>query len=83
MVEGETEEEGCQWERRRRKRENCVAGIKKSPAYILVSATGRKRAVTPDPYDKKLSKRAWEASAMRWRQSLRDELHELHVHWED
>ena len=80
MAEGETEEE--KWERRRRKRENGVAGIKKSPAYILVSASGRKRAVTPDAYDKK-SKIAWEKSAKEWRQALRDELHELHVHWED
>ena len=62
------------------KRENGIAHIKKTPAYIVVTVAGHKRSVTPDPYDKNVSKRAWEKSVMQFRKHLREELHELHAH---
>ena len=67
------------WLRRRQKREAAVYAIKKTPAYILVRCRGNVRAETPNPHDRRMSKRKWESSIMRWREGLRRELLLIHL----
>ena len=66
--------------RRLKKRQEAVSAIKRTPAYIVtVQMRGNNRAKTPDPDDLRVNKRPWEFSVMRWRQSLRDSLREIHM----
>jgi hypothetical protein len=66
------------WEVRRQKREQCVAGIKESVDYqqmlqlrnldLLDTAAAPK---TPDATDRYIAKRTWEADAMYWRHEVK------------
>jgi len=66
------------WQRRAAKRRQAVAAIKSSPEYKTFAAV--REAVspsttspsTPDPEDRGLSKRTWEAKVMQWRAALRN-----------
>lgn len=67
----ETQDETT-WERRHLKRCAAVAAIHRSPEYVHFRASHVPvRCPTPDPWDRQLSKRQWEAAVMRWRRSLR------------
>lgn len=58
------------WERRIRHRRAAVTHIKFTPEYVA-SNTHFSRPRTPDPEDRKLSKRSWEKSLQAWRRDLR------------
>ena len=60
------------WRGRVAKRLAIVQAVKASPAYALCSGCSV-RSGTPDPFDRKVSKRSWERSMQQFRQSLRDE----------
>jgi len=65
------------WQRRTDKRSLAVATIKASPEYQLYVSNRDHETisvpapVTPDPDDRSVSKRSWEAGVMRWRSTLR------------
>ena len=66
------------WERRMGHRAAGVAAVKRSKQYVIVTEnpnTARPR--TPDPTDRKLSKRAWERRMQQWRMDLDDVVREL------
>lgn len=67
--------------RREASRWSVVATVKRGNAYVstlLVSSTGHlsdeQRPLTPDPLDRSMSKRTWEAMVKHWRQRL------IHIH---
>ena len=68
------------WARRHRKRTEGIAAIKRTHEYqefcrcsqeYQDSCRHRLRLSEPDPADKRMSKRAWEAAVQRWRFDLR------------
>ena len=68
------------WARRHRKRTEAIAAVKRSPEYQMFckcsqehqdSCRLRLRLDEPDPCDRSMSKRAWEAAVQRWRFDLR------------
>jgi len=60
------------WQRRVQKRHAIVAHIKGTAEYKSCSAMQRaSRPITPDPYDRSVSKRQWEGIIVNWRNSLR------------
>ena len=63
------------------KRFRGVCAVQRTPAYILVKMHRPRRPPTPDPHAK-LSKRQWEATMMRYRRDLREELHNLSRDWQ-
>ena len=72
--EGEEEEEVSEatWARRLRKRTGGVEAIKRSEDYLQVTADpSHPRPKTPDPHDRKVSKRSWERSVQVWRFDLK------------
>ena len=75
MVADETPEETR--ERRVAKRVEGVGALMRTPAYIVVTLLCAEPPPGPDPHDETLSKRTWEKSMMRWRNALRDALHQL------
>ena len=69
-VNEECEEET--WQTRSAHRVAGVKAVKRSADYIRVTANSlTPRPRTPDPIDRKLSKRAWERSVQQWRIDLR------------
>ena len=48
--------------RRHAKRFAGLCAVKKTPAYIITTLRQRQRPTSPDPYDDRVSKRAWEKS---------------------
>jgi len=63
------------WHKRKEKRVNLVQSIKTTPEYEKMSSsrsTGTPAPSTPDPRDRQISKRKWEAEVMRWRNALRE-----------
>lgn len=61
------------WRRRSAHRAAGVAAVKRSADYISAAAGPRvPRPKTPDPTDRKLSKRAWERGVQQWRMDLKD-----------
>ena len=58
------------WQKRMAKRMEGVRAVKRQSEYILPLNAGVARPRTPDPTDKKLSKRAWEAGMQMWRSDL-------------
>ncbi len=62
------------WARRHQKRLEVVTSIKATSAYeamAFLRSQGAAAPSTPDAYDRQISKRKWEAAAMRWRSELR------------
>ena len=60
------------WQRRSAHRAAGVAAVKRSADYISATADPRvPRPKTPDPTDRKLSKRAWERGVQQWRMDLK------------
>ena len=60
------------WARRRDSRRGAVAAVKATQAYVTVFVTVyRPRPATPDPEDRTLAKRTWEAAMSEWRCALR------------
>ena len=60
------------WQRRSAHRAAGVAAVKRSPDYILAAADPNvARPRTPDPTNRKLSKRAWERGMQQWRMDLK------------
>ena len=65
--------------RRLRKRATGVAAVMRTPAYIIVTLVHKIQLPTPDPYNRSVSKRAWETSMQNWRRALREALKQIHV----
>ena len=59
------------WEKRSAHRLAGVKAIKRSSDYIAVATAGGPRPKTPNPTDRKLSKRAWERGVQQWRMDLK------------
>ena len=60
------------WQRRSAHRAAGVAAVKRSADYISATADPHvARPATPDPTDRKLSKRAWERGVQQWRMALK------------
>ena len=59
------------WSRRLRKRRAAVTHIKSQPEY-QAQTQSQERAPTPDPENRMLCKRGWEAKVMEWRKILLD-----------
>ena len=60
------------WQRRSAHRAAGVAAVKRSADYISATADPMvPRPQTPDPGDRKLSKRAWERGVQQWRMDLK------------
>ena len=59
------------WEKRSAHRLAGVKAIQRSSDYIAVVTAGVPRPKTPDPTDRKLSKRAWERGVQQWRMDLK------------
>ena len=60
------------WQRRSAHRAAGVAAVKRSADYILAAADPNvARPRTPDPTNRKLSKRAWERGMQQWRMDLK------------
>ena len=60
------------WQRRSRHREAGVEAVKRSAEYITAAANPHvPRPMTPDPTDRRLSKRAWERGVQQWRENLK------------
>ena len=59
------------WQRRSAHRAAGVAAVKRSADYISATAAMVPRPQTPDPGDRKLSKRAWERGVQQWRMDLK------------
>lgn len=60
------------WQRRSAHRAAGVAAVKRSADYISATADPHvPRPNTPDPTDRKLSKRAWERGVQQWRMDLK------------
>eukprot|EP00973_Karenia_brevis_P095469 12427481-Karenia_brevis.AAC.1 len=67
----------AEWERRLRKRWDGIAAVQKHGLYVeimLKCITGQRseelRPNTPNPRDRSVSKRNWEASMIQWRKDL-------------
>jgi len=63
------------WHKRKEKRVNLVQSIRTTREYENMSSsrsTGTPAPSTPDPRDRQISKRKWEAEVMRWRNALRE-----------
>jgi hypothetical protein len=61
------------WARRRQKRLDIVIRIKSTSEYkavALLRSQGTAAPSTPDAYDRQISKRNWEAKALRWQKDL-------------
>ena len=69
------------WQKRNLKRLQVVNGTKSTPEYQRMSGMrergelGTAAPSTPDPHDRQVSKRKWEALVMHWRRSLRQFVH--------
>lgn len=66
-----------QWVRRHQKRLASVAAIRKTCEYCFCLGMGTgdhhsKRTPSPNPYDRSISKRAWENLIMQWRKDLKN-----------
>jgi hypothetical protein len=66
----------AEWQRRQSKRAASVAAIKRTPEYQRCQALDSLHPVTtgilsPDPFDRTVSKRSWEKEMMDWRHALR------------
>ena len=48
-----------------------VAAVKRSADYVTATAARVPRPRTPDPTDRKLSKRGWERGVQQWRMDLK------------
>ena len=60
------------WQRRSKHRAAGVEAVKRSADYITAAANPHvPRDKTPDPTDRKLSKRAWERGVQQWRMDLK------------
>lgn len=65
------------WQRRHEKRLNVIRGIRSTLEYESMSSArargilGSAAPTTPDPNDRRISKRKWETEVMRWRNDLR------------
>ena len=60
------------WQRRSAHRAAGVAAVKRSADYISATADPHvARPMTPDPTDRRLSKRAWERGVQQWRMDLK------------
>ena len=80
-MEGEdkkgNEEEEREWARRQVKRQSVVHAIKSTTEYAEMAyrrgqdRLGTEAPRTPDPRDRRISKRRWEAVAMEWRNAVR------------
>ena len=57
------------WRRRICKRSATVRAVKSSPQYAACLT----RTPTPDPCDRSVSKRRWEAGVASWRRALREQ----------
>ena len=70
--QGSGEVSEATWARRLRKRTEGVEAIKRSEDYLQVTADpSHPRPKTPDPHDRKVSKRSWERSVQVWRFDLK------------
>ena len=70
--QGSGEVSEATWARRLRKRTGGVEAIKRSEDYLQVTADpSHPRPKTPDPHDRKVSKRSWERSVQVWRFDLK------------
>ena len=70
--QGSGEVSEATWARRLRKRTEGVEAIKRSEDYLQVTADpSHPRPKTPDPHDRKVSKRSWERSVQVWRLDLK------------
>ena len=58
------------WRNRCRHRQNGVCAVKRGVNYIIAEASGIHRPKSPDPQDRRLSKREWEKTVQRWRLEL-------------
>ena len=59
-------------DRRHRKRCEGVRAVKRTDEYIMAVANcGASRPATPDPWNRRLSKRTWETRMQAWRVDLR------------
>ena len=68
------------WERRSAHRAAGVAAVKRSADYISATADPQvPRPKTPDPTDRKLSKRAWERGVQQWRMDLKGVVQNLPI----
>ena len=65
--------------RRHAKRFAGLCAVKKTPAYIITTLRQRQRPTSPDPYDDRVSKRAWEKSMQQWRSALRRILWQIQI----
>lgn len=65
------------WQRRHEKRVNVITGIRSTLEYETMAAArsagklGASAPTTPDPHDRRISKRKWETTVMQWRNDLR------------
>ena len=60
------------WQRRSAHRAAGVAAVKRGADYISATADPHvARPMTPDPTDRRLSKRAWERGVQQWRMDLK------------
>ena len=71
------------WQRRSKHRAAGVAAVKRSADYITAAANPHvPRYMTPDPTDRRLSKRAWERGVQQWRENLKTVVGNLEIHYE-
>ena len=69
---GANEDDEEVWQTRMAHRVAGVAGVKRSDDYTRATADPQApRPRTPDPTDRRLSKRAWERSVQQWRIGLK------------
>ena len=59
------------WRRRSAHRAAGVAAIKRSKEYTVAADPRAPRPTTPDPTDRRLTKRRWERGNQRWRFDLK------------
>ena len=71
MASSQPNQDERAWERRLAKRRDCVNRMKQLEVYRLMSEADDGGAPrTPDPRDRSLSKRHWEATVAKWKKDM-------------